>query len=203
VTPVVTFTTVSTSAEVRQILELQASNLQAALTAETMASQGFVTVKHDPDVLRRMNEAAPSVIAVADGQVIGYALMMPREFAAEVPVLQPMFAMLDGLSWRNRPLRDNPRWFAMGQICVAAGYRGLGIVDGLYATMKGAYGSQYDFTVTEVAERNTRSLRVHQRVGFEPLHSYADPSTGELWRVILLELSAAPSSAPAGQSNQA
>jgi ribosomal protein S18 acetylase RimI-like enzyme len=193
VTPVVTFTTVSTPADVRQILELQASNLPVSLSAETMASQGFVTVKHDPDVLRRMNEAAPSVIAVADGHVVGYALMMPREFAPEVPVLQPMFAMVDGLCWRNRPLRDNPRWFAMGQICVAAGYRGRGIVDGLYATMKTIYGSQYDFTVTEVAERNTRSLRVHERVGFQPLHSYADESTGEVWRVILLELSETPS----------
>ena len=184
-----TFTTVSTPAEVRQILQLQAGNLPRSLSAETMASQGFVTVQHDPDVLQRMNDTAPSVIAVADGQVVGYALMMPREFAPEVPVLQPMFAMLDGLAWRNRPLRDNPRWFAMGQICVAAGYRGRRVVDGLYATMKAAYGSQYDFVVTEVAERNTRSLRVHERVGFQPLHSYTDHAAGEVWRVILLELS--------------
>lgn len=182
------FATVSSPADVRQILDLQARNLPASLSAETMASQGFVTVRHEPAVLQRMNEAAPAVIAKADDQVIGYALVMPREFAPEVPILRPMFEMLDGLSWSHKPLRDDPRWFVMGQVCIAAGYRGLGIFDGLYQKMKDAYRSRYDFTVTEVAERNTRSMRAHERVGFRTVHTYPDGTTGEMWRVIALDL---------------
>jgi GNAT superfamily N-acetyltransferase len=149
-----------------------------------MASQGFVTVKHDPAVLQRMNEAAPAVIAKAGEQVVGYALVMPREFAPDVPILLPMFEMLNRLSWNGRPLHDNPRWFVMGQICVAAEFRGRGIFAGLYSTMAEVYRSRFDFTVTEVAERNTRSLRAHERVGFRTLHSYADGMTAERWRVI-------------------
>ena len=42
------FTTVSSPSEVRQILDLQAANLPAVLTPDAMASQGFVTVRHDP-----------------------------------------------------------------------------------------------------------------------------------------------------------
>jgi Acetyltransferase (GNAT) family len=182
------FTVVSTPSEVRQILDLQARNLPVSLSAETMASQGFVTVRHDPAVLQRMNEATPAVIARAGDRVVAYALVMPREFAPEVPILQPMFAMLEGLSWNGAPLRDNPRWFVMGQICVAADHRGLGIVDGLYSTMKDAYRSRYDFTITEVSERNARSMRAHERVGFRTLHSYPHDTTGELWRLIVLEL---------------
>ena len=182
------FTTVSTRAEVRQILELQAANLPGALSPEVIASQGFVTVRHDLAVLQRMNDAAPSVIARADGQVVGYALVMLREFASDVPVLRPMFARLDGLSWQSRPLRDNPRWFVMGQICVAAAHRGQGLVDGLYATMKAIYRPHYDFTVTEIAERNTRSRRVHERVGFQTFHTYPDDTTGETWHVCAMEL---------------
>ena len=182
------FTTVSDPLEVQQILALQAQNLAQALSAETMASQGFLTVRHDPAVLQRMNEAAPAIIA-KDGDVLaGYALVMPREFAAAVPILLPMFDMLDGLSWRGESLRTHPRWFVMGQICVAHGYRGQGIFDGLYLKMKEVYGSLFDFTVTEVAERNTRSMRAHERVGFETLHVYPDETTGEVWRVIALEL---------------
>ena len=184
-----TFAVVSTPAEVRQILDLQAQNLPLSLSAETMASQGFVTVRHDPAMLQRMNEAAPAVIAKADDQVVGYALVMPREFAPQVPVLLPMFEMLDRLSWNNQRLRDNARWCVMGQICVAAGYRGVGIFDGLYMKMKAEYGSRYDFTVTEVAERNTRSMRAHERVGFQTLHKYPDETTGDVWRVIVLPLS--------------
>lgn len=182
------FTTVSNPLEVEQILALQAQNLAPVLSPETMASQGFVTVRHDPAVLQRMNEAAPAIIAKNGDVLAGYALVMPREFATAVPILLPMFDMLKGLSWRGESLRSNPRWFVMGQICVAEGYRGQGIFDGLYLKMKEVYHPHYDFTVTEVAERNTRSMRAHERVGFETLHIYPDETTGEVWRVIVLEL---------------
>jgi hypothetical protein len=56
------------------------------------------------------------------------------------------------------------------EICIAAGFRGIGIVDGLYRAMAETYGDRFDFTVTEVAARNTRSLRAHARVRFQPLH---------------------------------
>lgn len=181
------FTTVSNPEEVLQILDLQEKNLAVSLSAETMASQGYVTVRHDPVVLQRMNDVAPAVIAKDGDRVVGYALVMPREFAPDVPILEPMFEMLNGLSWKNQSLKDNPRWFVMGQICVAEGYRGMGIFDGLYLKMKEVCRPNYDFTVTEVAERNTRSMRAHERVGFQTLHSYPDATTGEVWRVIVLE----------------
>lgn len=182
------FTLVSTPTEVLQILELQARNLPASLTAETMASDGFVTVRHDSEVLQRMNVAAPSVIAKDGDEVIGYALVMPREFAADVPILHPMFALLDDLTWNGARLGDNSRWFVMGQIAVAAGYRGRGVFDGMYSAMKESYRGRYDFTVTEVAARNARSLRAHERVGFQTIHTYPDMTTGEVWRVIALDL---------------
>jgi GNAT superfamily N-acetyltransferase len=182
------FGTVSSAGEVREILELQAANLPSSLTPETIAREGFVTVRHDPSVLQRMNDAAPAIVARADGRVVGYALVMPRDFAVHVPILRPLFEMLETLSWRGASLGDNPRWFVMGQICIAAGYRGRGIFDGLYRAMAEAYRDRFDFTITEVAARNPRSLRAHARAGFETLHVYPDPTTGEDWHVIVLDL---------------
>lgn len=187
----VRFTTVASPGEVRQIADLQAANLASALTAEAAANQGFVTVRHDPDVLERMNRTAPAIIAKDGDRVVGYALVMPREFASDVPILAPLFAMLDGLSWNGVSLRDSPRWFVMGQICVAEGYRGRGIFDGLYRAMADEYRDRYDFTVTEVAARNTRSLRAHARAGFRTLQTYPDATTGEEWHVIVLDFAAA------------
>jgi GNAT superfamily N-acetyltransferase len=187
------FVTVSAEDEVQAILELQAENLPSRLAAETIATQGFLTVQHDPAVLLRMNRVAPAIVAKASGQLVGYALVMPRDFSADVPILRPLFEKLDTLSWKGAPLRANPRWFVMGQICVAAGYRGRGIFDGLYRTMAERYRARFDFTVTEVAARNTRSLRAHARVGFETLHVYPDTITGQEWHVIALDL-AGPSS---------
>ena len=182
------FTTVSTPGEVDQILELQGANLRSVVSPETMASQGFVTVQHDPRVLQRMNDVAPAVIAKAGGRVVGYALVMPRSFSAEVPILDPMFQMLDGLSWQGELLCGNPRWFVMGQICIAKGFRGLGIFDRLYGTMAEKYRSRFDFTVTEVSSLNPRSMKAHARVGFQTLHVYPDPDTGEEWHVVGLDL---------------
>ena len=182
------FTTLSTADEVREILELQARNLPSALTPRTMAKEGFVTVRHDACVLQRMSEAAPAIVAKAAGRVVGYALVMPRSFAADIPILRPLFELLDTLYWQGVSLRRNPRWFVMGQICIAEGYRGVGIFDGLYRTMAETYGDRFDVTVTEVAARNTRSLRAHARVGFQTLHVYNDPTTGEDWHVTALDL---------------
>ena len=188
----IAFTTVSTPDEVGQILDLQAANLPAVLAPEKMASQGFVTVRHDPDVLQRMNRAAPSIIAKDGDRVVGYALVMPRAFAPDVPILRPLFELLDGLSWRGGLLRDQTRWFVMGQICVDEAYRGRGIVDGLYRTMAETSRDRYDFTVTEVAARNTRSLRAHARAGFRTLQVYPDTTTGEDWHVIVLDFAGSP-----------
>jgi hypothetical protein len=182
------FATVSTTDEVRQILELQAENLPSALTPERMAEQGFVTVRHEPAVLQRMNEVAPAIIAKAGGRVVAYALVMPRDFGADVPILRPLFEVLDGLSWKGVSLGHYPRWFLVGQVCIADGYRGMGLFDGLYRSMAERYGDRFDFMVTEVAARNTRSLRAHARVGFQTLHVYPDATTGEEWHVVALDL---------------
>jgi hypothetical protein len=182
------FATVSTTDEVRQILELQAENLPSALTPERMVEQGFVTVRHEPAVLQRMNDVEPAIIAKAGGRVVGYALVMPRDFGADVPILRPLFEVLDRLSWKGVSLRHNPRWFLVGQVCIADGYRGMGLFDGLYRSMAERYGDRFDLTVTEVAARNTRSLRAHARVGFQTLHVYPDATTGEEWHVVALDL---------------
>jgi len=181
------FTTVQNEQDVRQILALQASNLPSALSDHALQTQGFVTVRHEPDVLWRMNQRYPSVIARDGGQLAGYCLVMLREFADDVPVLKPMFAKLETLSWKGRPLRES-RWFVMGQVCVATNYRGQGVFDGMYLKLKQHCRADFDFVVTEVAERNTRSLRAHQRVGFETMEIYPDAVAGEVWHLIALDL---------------
>lgn len=181
------FTQVTDPAEVRQILDLQAQNLAANLSPETRRQQGFVTVRHQPEVLLRMNQAYPSVIAKAGDQLAGYCLVMLRDFGNQVPELIAMFAMLDQLSWQGRPLRSGG-WFVMGQVCVAEAYRGQGVFDGMYGKLREVCHPDFDFVITEVAARNTRSLRAHERVGFEPVHIYEDRQSGETWHVIAMTL---------------
>jgi hypothetical protein len=179
------FTTVSTPREVEQILALQAENHRDQVDAATAASDGFTSVRHDPAVLHAMNRAEPSAIAKSGDTLAGYCLMMPQTFRDQVPILQPMFALLEGLHWRGEALAGNPRWFVMGQVCVARDFRGLRVFDGMYHELRRAYRARFDFTVTEISQRNARSLRAHQRVGFETLHVYRDPAADEMWEVVV------------------
>ena len=71
----------------------------------------------------------------------------------------------------------------MGQICVAREYRGLGLVKQLYQQHRACYGNQYDFLLTEVATRNQRSLRAHEKLGFHAIHTYHDAM--DEWQVII------------------
>ena len=180
----VEFTVVTSTREVEQILALQAENHRDRVDAATAASDGFTSVRHEPEVLQAMNRAYPSVIAKSGAELAGYCLAMAQRFRDDVPVLQPMFALLDTLEWRGEPLAGNARWFVMGQVCVARAFRGQGVFDGLYRRLREAYASQFDFVVTEVSRFNARSLRAHRRVGFETLHSHVD-AAGEAWDVVV------------------
>ena len=179
---VLTYTTAQTDEEIEQILALQQANLPQNISAEEMAQQGFVTVQHTFELLKRMNEIGAHVIAKDGDQVVAYALTMTTDFRHDIPILLPMFEMIDAQMWKGKPLSEW-KYYIMGQICVGKAYRAQGVFDGLYAQMKKEYADVFDMVITEVSARNQRSLRAHQRVGFEALHTYAAPD-GEVWELI-------------------
>ena len=164
--------------ELEEILELQRVNLPRSLSERERAENGFVTVEHTLDVLRKMHALVPSIVA-KDGDVLaGYALVMPVACREFIPVLAPMFARLDA----SARLKDR-RYYVMGQVCVAKAYRGKGVFDRLYAAHREYLHGKFDASVTEISERNPRSLKAHARVGFEELDRYRD-ATDE-WVVVI------------------
>lgn len=160
-------------AELAQILELQRANLAANVSIDEARSQGFVTAVHSLETLQHMHELAPSIVARADRALAGYALTMLVEARTYVPILEPMFELLETLTFQGRALHQTP-FYVMGQVCVASAFRGQGVFDALYRAHREHYRERFELLVTEVSTRNGRSLRAHQRVGFEPLHCYSD-----------------------------
>jgi len=175
-------TTAQTTEDLEQILVLQQQNLIQNIDETEMQTQGFVTMKHSLPVLQQMHDLAPSVIARDNGEVVGYALVMLRECRELFPPLEPMFNNLDKLEYRNQPLNEY-RFYVMGQVCIDKKYRRTGLFDQLYHKHKEIYSNQFDFIITEVSTRNHRSLRAHERVGFETLDSYHDEL--DEWAVVL------------------
>lgn len=164
------------------IIKLQTANLKHNVVHGTWQTAGFVTVQHDEKLLQEMHATIPHVIALDDGRVVAYALSMARDFAQRIPVLIPMFATIDGLTYEGNLLSDR-KYYVMGQICVDADYRGRGIVKEMYALHKTLNNADFDYFITEVSSSNPRSMRAHQKVGFKTIHSYRD-ATDE-WHVLL------------------
>jgi Acetyltransferase (GNAT) family len=178
----VNLTTVTATDELEEILALQQRNLQQNIDPAEMQTQGFVTLIHDIDVLQKMHSLSPSIIAKDNGKLIGYALVMLTECRNLVPGLEPMFNNFDSLFYKGRSLNEY-RFYVMGQVCIEKQYRRTGLFDQLYQKHKEIYSGQFDFIVTEVATRNQRSFRAHQRVGFKTLHLHRDEL--DEWAVIL------------------
>src|SRR6185436_12940071 len=91
-------TTAQSTATLQQILDLQARNLAAHLPPAEAADQGFVTVHHELPLLERISGPYRHVVALDGGRVVGYALVMLREFAGAIPIIVPMFEQLDRLT---------------------------------------------------------------------------------------------------------
>ena len=180
------YTVAKTRGDLQQILVLQSTNLPVNISTEEAKDQGFVTVHHHYDLLESMNQPHPHIIAKAEGQVVGYTLVMLPEFGRRIPVLLPMFDKINQLIYEGIPLRESG-YFVMGQVCVAKAFRGKGVFAGLYQKMKEKMSIHFKYILTEIATRNTRSMRAHQKVGFKTIHCYKTDS--EEWAIVLWDWS--------------
>jgi len=175
------YTTAASQADIQQILELQWINLPQNISTSEAKDQGFVTVHHDSDILTAMNEKFQHVIAKHKGKVIGYTLVMLPEFGKQIPVLAPMFDKINQLTYNDKALKKTP-YFVMGQVCVDKNFRGHGVFHGLYQKMKMEMSAHFDCIITEIATRNTRSMRAHEKVGFKTINIYA--TSEEEWAIV-------------------
>jgi hypothetical protein len=175
------YQTVITDDELQQILRLQHANHASRISESQANVDGFVTVTHTFELLKQMSDATPQIIAKEGERVIGYALVMLKSFAGMVPVLQPMFDRLAAIQYRNRCIADYS-FYVMGQICIEKLYRGRGVFDALYRKHQHIYRGAFELCVTSVSTRNLRSMRAHQRVGFEAVNTFRD-ATDE-WQLL-------------------
>lgn len=167
----ITYTTADLKIDLEGILQLQKENLPVSLNKEEIQSQGFVTVHHTYDVLKKLNDIEKHVIAKDDDKVIGYVLAMTEHSKFDIPILISMFEIFDRILYHNKKISAY-HYVIVGQVCVHKAYRGQSIFENCYAAYKERYQQKYDFAITEIAYTNTRSLNAHKKIGFKEIHSY-------------------------------
>ncbi len=181
----ITFQPATLDEHFEQIIALQQQNLYTSLSDELQAEQGFVFAEHTTELLRSMASHLPQIIALVDGKVVGYSLAMHVSMKDHLPSLAPMFAEFEQCVYRGGRLTDH-RFVVGGQVCVDNDFRGMGLLSKLYNATKTHLTQDYELLVTEVSSRNKISLKAHQKMGFEIIHSYDDGV--EVWDVIVWDM---------------
>lgn len=171
-----------TSCELQQILLLQEKNHVTNMSLEKKKYNGFLTVKHDFDLLQKMNDSSAQIIALENNTVIGFALVMFKSFGEMIPVLKPMFAIFETFEYQNKKLIDYD-FYVMGQICIDENFRGKGIFEKLYLKHKDCFSTRFELCLTEVSTSNLRSMKAHKKVGFKTIHTYTD--SADTWNILL------------------
>ncbi|MEZ0611578.1 N-acetyltransferase family protein [Fibrella sp. WM1] len=180
----ISITTTQTDDDLRGLLALQQRNQVRNVPPELQQQQGFVTLVYSFEQMKRMHEAAPSVIAKDGDEVVGYAITAVPQVRPFVPELGTLFDLIDSLDYEGKPLGTYP-YYVVGQVCVASGYRGQGLFDAMYAHHKTLYQAQFRLFITDISARNARSLRAHERVGFRSIHTFHEPAANEIWHVVV------------------
>ena len=180
----IAITTTKTDDDLRGLLALQQRNQVKNVPIEVQQEQGFVTLTYTFEQMKRMHDAAPSVIAKDGDEVVAYAITAVPEVRNDVPELTVLFELIDTLPYQGKPLAQY-LYYVVGQVCVGAGYRGQGVFDALYAHHKALFQDKYRLFITDISARNVRSLRAHERVGFRSVHSFHEPTANETWEVVV------------------
>jgi len=180
----IVFETAVTDHHFEQILDLQKQNLYSSLSPEQQVQQGFVFAEHTMDRLKTMAAEIPQVIALYDGKVVGYNLAMTSGMKNILPSLVPMFEEFEKTVFKGKLLGEY-KYMVGGQICVAAAFRGQGLLSKLYQETRRRIPESYQLCVTEISDRNQNSLKTHQKMGFEIAGSYHDGQ--EPWNVVVWE----------------
>jgi GNAT superfamily N-acetyltransferase len=176
------YTTANSANDLFGIIALQQNNLQLNLTAEEIKEQGFVTVVHSYEALKALNDIEQPIICKDGDKVVAYLLAMTAASQNAIAVLKPMFEIFDSILYQGKAVSEY-NYIVVGQVCVDKNYRGKGILDKCYATYRDCFKQQYDFAITEIATRNLRSIKAHQRIGFNEIHQYISPDN-EAWSIV-------------------
>ena len=179
------YTTSQSLNDLEGIIELQRNNLAVNLAIDEISSQGFVTVVHHVDDLKKMNYIEQHVICKDGEKVVAYLLSMTVHSQNDIPVLIPMFDLFKKISFMDKSVAAY-NYIVVGQVCIDKDYRGQGVLDKCYAFYKDCFKRKYDFAITEIATRNQRSIKAHERIGFNEIHRYTSADNEE-WSIVVWE----------------
>jgi ribosomal protein S18 acetylase RimI-like enzyme len=176
----ITLQLVKTQEEMKGVLTLQQANLRKNISLEEAETQGFLMAEYDLDFLKLLNQQSPGIIAKDGEKVVGYSLVALPETARQHPLLADLVQNIERCIFEGKPVEN---YAIVAQLCVSKEYRGQDLVQKLYGSFRDHYANRYTYCVTDVAQANQRSLKAHQKRGFQVIDTLEYGGIG--WNIVL------------------
>ena len=176
----ITLQLVKTQEEMKGVLAIQQANLRKNITQEEAETQGFLMAEYDLDFLELLNQKSPGIIAKDGEKVVGYSLVALPETARQHPLLADLVQNIERCIFEGKPVEN---YAIVAQLCVSKEYRGQDLAQKLYGSFRDHYANRYTYCVTDVAQANHRSLKAHQKRGFQVIDTLDYGGIG--WNIVL------------------
>jgi ribosomal protein S18 acetylase RimI-like enzyme len=169
-----------TSEELIEVLVLQQANLRKNISDEEATTQGFLMAEYDLAFLELLHKNSPGILAKVGEKVIGYSLVALPDTARHHPLLADLVENIERCKYDGKAVTN---YAIVAQLCVSKDYRGQNLVQKLYGAFRDHYANRYMYCVTDVAQANHRSLKAHQKRGFQVIDTLAYGGIG--WNIVL------------------
>jgi hypothetical protein len=177
---------VETPEELQGLKDLQTANLRKNVGEDIAMKEGFLTSQYSLELLQKMHETHPSIIAKENDKVVGYVIVTTKSVYGEHPELDHLFNTLDAINYKGQLLGE-VNYILVGQLCVGITHRGIGLVQDMYTYYQSLHSNQYKYLVTDISQENQRSIKAHKKSGFETIGLIEQVGAG--WEIVLWDWS--------------
>ena len=173
---------VSDNDDLFQIKRLNQKNLKNNLTQEERLKYGFLTLEYDIELLLKVNKIEKSIVAKKGKKIVGYAIVINKTAYGLNKLLDDLIDRVNNLKYDKNYL-NKIDYALVGQLCIRKDYRGKGLVKDIYKFFKKEYSKKYKYLITDIDERNTRSLKAHTKNKFQIIDNFYWGDS--YWNIIL------------------
>ncbi len=155
------------SSDINEVLQLQQQNLFRNLSLEELKN-GFVTTPFTQAQIEEIIEQDGLFVGVDTQQrIIAYVFAGSWEYFSQWEIFNVMTSRFPKLAFQNIPI-TTINSFQYGPICIHKDYRGQGIINEIFETMRMVFIKKYPISVTFINSINKISERAHiQKLGWE------------------------------------
>ena len=158
------------SSDYEGMVKLQHANFINNLSAAE-ALDGFLSIEYTEEQFEEINNDAGIAVAIKDGELAGYLCGASCGYSKQFPILNAVVQQFSNSAIQKRGMTET-NTFVYGPVCIDRSFRGSGVLQGLYGTIKEIARPRYGHCVLFISDRNSRSLSAHLRLGMRDLGKF-------------------------------